>query len=107
MNTITAGIVLSLGLGTVMRVTKRRGDFWGILQRFEEKATKQFAKTTTHDQIDALEREWTEPEKGIIARLERKPDLSEASPGGRRIFVDCLKQHIFNHARYARIWLED
>jgi hypothetical protein len=84
---------------------QRKRDLWNLLEDYVERATQVFAKASTETSIQKLEKHWLNPKGGVIARLAKKPALSEAKPTARRLFLDTLSNHVRNLGRYARIWL--
>ena len=71
-----------------------RLDFWGLLQKYERLAEKDWCKIATQQELAAFEKKWLNRQQGVIARLEAEHFLVQAQLTARKVFVDYLSERI-------------
>jgi hypothetical protein len=83
-----------------------RRDLWGVLQMYCDKMGKEFLRASSAEQISALEKKWLDHNRGVVARLLRKPFLAGVSKSAREVFFRYLVTQVRNEVGYSTIWLQ-
>jgi len=80
-------------------------DFWGYLQQFEARLSEEASKVTSDSELAGLIAKWTDPQVGVLRRMQDDPIFAMAKPSARQIFLDQITNRIRGIEREWRdIW---